>query len=473
MTIVQKSIATFIGLVALCAMAPFAFATTEYASAVHSSLQGTLKNGNAITDPNRTDPLDTLGAVDGAFYSLGFNGGNEANGGWIVLEYPTLMAGGDLTISPLEVTNGTYPLERTEVFVSSDAVTWQSIGFATNSGGAGPNPHGTVLPVSEQYCVKYVKLVDATDPNLHGATADAFDVDAVEANFTIECPGRVVVEKQTNPEGSGEPFSFTATWGGFSLKDNEQHDSGPLAAGTYAVTETIPSGWAQTNVTCSDGSDPSQISLQAGETVTCVFTNTQKGVITIEKQTTPADSQQQFEFNPSWSDVNFSLSDNQYQAFELLPGEYQVVELSLPGWNQTSVVCSSDHQDDQSTGGAINLSAGEHITCIFNNAMEEVPPPPCEHDNSCICGPVTVVTNNNATVSNTVVSKSKTGGNIAQGSKAGNGGAGGNGGALGGKGGNGGKGGSGGTGGTITSGNTTSVSTVQNTVNNTTVRIRR
>ena len=38
--------------------------------------------------------------------------------------------------------------------------------------------------------------------------------------------------------------------------------------------EIVPDGWELTSSVCSDGSDPSAISLSPAETVTCVFTNT-------------------------------------------------------------------------------------------------------------------------------------------------------------------------------------------------------
>ena len=40
------------------------------------------------------------------------------------------------------------------------------------------------------------------------------------------------------------------------------------------MTETVPAGWDLISVVCSDGSDPSAIDLDPGETVTVTFTNT-------------------------------------------------------------------------------------------------------------------------------------------------------------------------------------------------------
>jgi hypothetical protein len=50
------------------------------------------------------------------------------------------------------------------------------------------------------------------------------------------------------------------------------------------VAETVPAGWNLVSATCSDGSDPASIGLDAGETVTCTFHDArEKGAILITK----------------------------------------------------------------------------------------------------------------------------------------------------------------------------------------------
>ena len=44
------------------------------------------------------------------------------------------------------------------------------------------------------------------------------------------------------------------------------------------MSETLPAGWEQTSATCGDGNALPNIVLDAGETVTCTFNNTQKFV---------------------------------------------------------------------------------------------------------------------------------------------------------------------------------------------------
>ena len=100
--------------------------------------------------------------------------------------------------------------------------------------------------------------------------------DIVSCVFYNVPAGRIIIEKQTEPDGDATMFEFDPSYGAtFSLSDGQQNNSGfILAPGAYSVAEVSQSGWQLTNVTCSDGSLPDAINVSAGETVTCVFTNT-------------------------------------------------------------------------------------------------------------------------------------------------------------------------------------------------------
>lgn len=114
--------------------------------------------------------------------------------------------------------------------------------------------------------------------------------------------GNIVVEKRYTTNGQGaDPlpagvvspgFGFQASWtDGFTLEIGQTHESGPLAPGSYSVDETgvvsgDPDRWSPVSAECSDGSDPGDISLEAGETVRCVFLNTRSVVEEIQVTTT-------------------------------------------------------------------------------------------------------------------------------------------------------------------------------------------
>ena len=117
----------------------------------------------------------------------------------------------------------------------------------------------------------------------NGDAPEAMTLDAgeqVTCTFSHRKLGRIVIEKQTLPDGAAQAFAFTAGYDtdGFSLSDGQQNQSAFLSPGSYAVAETLPAGWAQNSATCDDGSTPNAIALSAGETVTCVFVNARAGL---------------------------------------------------------------------------------------------------------------------------------------------------------------------------------------------------
>ncbi|MFY9588172.1 MAG: hypothetical protein WAT66_12030, partial [Actinomycetota bacterium] len=102
--------------------------------------------------------------------------------------------------------------------------------------------------------------------------------------------GTIIVKKETLPDGNTtDSFTFDPSWSAtnFSLKDGGSNNSGTLPTGTYSVSEvSAPSGWDLLSATCTgddDGTSPSSIVLDAGETVTCTFTNEAPPSITVLK----------------------------------------------------------------------------------------------------------------------------------------------------------------------------------------------
>ena len=208
----------------------------------------------------------------------------------------------------------------------------------------------------------------ATPSTVDKAAAKAtFELDpgeTVTCTFTNTQRGHIIVKKVTDPSGATQSFEFDPSYAAnFFLKDGEQNDSGALVPGTYSVDELTPTGWDETGASCDDGSAVGSIGLAAGETVTCTFTNTQRGKIIVVKQTDPDGSTQQFEFDPSYG-ANFFLADGQSNDSGFLqPGTYSVGEVNLPsGWDPTGATCS-----DGSDPASISLQSGEVVTCTFTN----------------------------------------------------------------------------------------------------------
>jgi hypothetical protein len=195
--------------------------------------------------------------------------------------------------------------------------------------------------------------------------------ETVTCTFTNQKDAVIIVDKVTDPSGDPQSFDFDTNYGDndIDLTDAAAPDnSGDLAPGTYSVAENVPAGWDLTSTVCTSSlggtESAASIGLTAGETVTCVFTNQKDAVIIVVKQTTPDGDLQSFEFDTNYG-ANFFLTDGQSNnSGDLAPGTYSVAEVNLPSnWTFDGATC-----DDGSDPSAIGLSAGETVTCTFNNS---------------------------------------------------------------------------------------------------------
>ena len=203
--------------------------------------------------------------------------------------------------------------------------------------------------------------------------------------------GKILIDKVTEPSGSLEVFTFTPSYNRgtpFDLADaTAPNDSGLLTPGTYTVAELVPAGWDLTEISCDDDDSTDSttpvaagdtgeatVNVSAGETVTCTFTNTQRGTIIVAKQTLPAGDLTAFAFT---GDVNGSLRDGETAQASVVPGQYTSTETVPSGWDLTAISC--DDTDSTVTpppvaaGGdgtaTFNVSAGETVTCTFTNSQ--------------------------------------------------------------------------------------------------------
>jgi hypothetical protein len=193
-------------------------------------------------------------------------------------------------------------------------------------------------------------------------------------------PGKIVVVKEvTEGSATDKSFVFTASYDGdgFSLSDGQSNDSGDLTAGTYSVSETVPTGWTLLLATCDGDSTPADINVEAGETVTCTFVNheipdeIQPGKIIVKKEVTVGDMSKVFTFTES----GFTLDDNTLAHGEMgmsgdvePGGDYSVSESVPEGWTLLPATCD----DANSTPADINVEEGETVTCTFVNIEDEV-----------------------------------------------------------------------------------------------------
>ena len=222
--------------------------------------------------------------------------------------------------------------------------------------------------------------------------------EAVVCTFENTKQGSITIVKDAIGDDP-QDFGFSATGGlapsSFSLDDdadptlsNQRVYTG-LLPGTFTVTEgSDPTGWQLTDIVCTGGGPnttdagrTATIGLDPGENVTCTFTNTQGGTVTVIKDAVP-NSPQDFGFTTTGglSPSTFTLDDdgapplsNQRVFADRLPGTYTVTEDADPsGWQLTDLVCTGGGLDTSVAGrtATIGLDPEESVVCTFTNTEE-------------------------------------------------------------------------------------------------------
>ncbi|MER2531639.1 MAG: IPTL-CTERM sorting domain-containing protein [Candidatus Competibacter sp.] len=175
----------------------------------------------------------------------------------------------------------------------------------------------------------------------------------------------IVVEKHA--VGGDDRFGFTGSpsIGAFALNTTNgvaSQSFGGLLAGTYAINETVPTGWRQTGATCDNGNSPSNIQLAPGQTVKCTFENEKQDTIIVVKRAVGGDGTFPF---VSQTLGNFNLKtvkgEAQKSFTNLRPGIYDLSETVPAGWTLSGTPTCSDG----SPVNHIDLRAGETVTCVF------------------------------------------------------------------------------------------------------------
>lgn len=213
--------------------------------------------------------------------------------------------------------------------------------------------------------------------------------DSIACDIENVAKGTIVIEKEV--EGDDTAFDFTGTW-----LDPEEFEitteSGTgsetfieIEPGSYTVTELPETGYDGTLVGCVDSDAEGvasttdelvgAINLDPGETVTCTYSNVQRGEILVDKETSPDDYDQDFAFAFAGGDQpeqDFTLNDSSDDEGDLWssglipPGTYTVGELVPESWQLTGIDCGVRDGD----GTTIELAAGAVVTCTFTNTAE-------------------------------------------------------------------------------------------------------
>jgi len=114
------------------------------------------------------------------------------------------------------------------------------------------------------------------------ATDDCGNEASADQIITLSCPeptGTIIVEKQTDPVGAPDSFTFSGDASG-TIADSKQIVVPNLPPGTYTSQESVPSNWNLTSIQCDDDNSSGDVTsatatfqLEEGETVKCTFVN--------------------------------------------------------------------------------------------------------------------------------------------------------------------------------------------------------
>ena len=205
----------------------------------------------------------------------------------------------------------------------------------------------------------------------------------VTCTYTNSQPGSIAITK-TAVGGDGT-FGFTGTGTGiapFSITTvggtGTQTFSG-LGPGAYSITETLPVGYDLTALSCSGGTTVTNlgtrtatITLGAGESALCTYTDTKRGSITTVKNTNGGNAQ--FNFTGTGSGIApFSITTvanaGSNTISNLVPGAYTITETVPAGWTLTGLSCASPSGNTSVNIGTatatINVGPGEGVVCTF------------------------------------------------------------------------------------------------------------
>ncbi|MBU0504762.1 hypothetical protein KJ708_02120, partial [bacterium] len=148
---------------------------------VISTAQGLTKGGDVIA-AERSDPTNALthdpADLTSVFYSLGF-------GGEIVVGFHcplTNGSGNDVRVYEKTFPSDTYPTELIEVYAWDEVNdVWMLLGTADNWPAEERSNVATDLDLGSLAYTTMIKIVDISNPDLHGDPADAFDLNGVYA----------------------------------------------------------------------------------------------------------------------------------------------------------------------------------------------------------------------------------------------------------------------------------------------------
>ncbi len=146
-------------------------------------------------------------------------------------------------------------------------------------------------------------------------------------------------------------------------------------AGTYDLSESGPSNYTNTSVTCDNGDGPDSVTIGLGETVTCTFVNDDDApsltlVKVVDNGANPGGTATEADFTliatgpTGFSGVGPTVNNG--VSFDA--GTYDLSETGPAGYLASDWVCVGG--GNQTDGDTVEIGLGEDVTCtITNTAM--------------------------------------------------------------------------------------------------------
>jgi len=202
--------------------------------------------------------------------------------------------------------------------------------------------------------------------------------------------GTMIVKKVM--VGGTDTFTFTGDVAGTISTNNGTISVSSVFPGTYVATESAKTNWDLTDITCDDGKSSvassgdltiqtATFNVDQGETVTCTFTNTKRGSITVHKLV-DTDGNGTFETDDTGANTlgfrwNIDGGSNQVMGAtdsNVLPGQRSVNENTVTGyhfvaWYPTGALDNEERPyscaNPQSTTLPISINVGSGGTSDF------------------------------------------------------------------------------------------------------------
>ncbi|WP_328596778.1 prealbumin-like fold domain-containing protein [Agromyces humi] len=321
-----------------------------------------------------------------------------------------------IVVKNIDGADGTFQFTGTWPWAGDPSI--GSFGVTT-SGGVGANTYDNVVAgsysVTELLTNTHVgQLVGCVESRAGGADGGSsidqgnalkglIDLDPGE---TITCTysntelSTIIIDKVVPgvgsiPGGASVAFPFTfdapnAPAAGFTLTDGDPAKVfGQLLPGTYTVNESATTDWKLQGLACSPNGGvevtdaTADITLAAGQTVTCTYTNVpESGDVTVRKIVEGVPQGYPFDFAITISPVvtgqdatqHVTQGDSSVSWNDLVVGQtYTLTEGDVGGWNEGDFVCNGGDVEDadaQLAGFQFLVTPGLSLGCTITNTAE-------------------------------------------------------------------------------------------------------